>query len=132
MKKHSINFLTKLTFFLAVCIFQFSTQANPLPSTSHKSSNIQRKAPVILAHRWDQEVDIKGWWMSEKLDGVRGYWTGNMLISRSGNPFHVPEWFTRDFPSTPLDGELWIGREQFPELVSIVLKTTIRPMKLIC
>ena len=58
--------------------------------------------------------------MSEKLDGVRGYWTGDKLISRQGNPFHAPEWFTRDFPSTPLDGELWTGREQFPELVSIV------------
>tara|TARA_B100001964_G_scaffold113256_1_gene126357 strand:- start:1265 stop:1630 length:366 start_codon:yes stop_codon:yes gene_type:complete len=37
-----------------------------------------------------------------------------------GIPFHVPEWFTRNFPSTPLDGELWTDREQFQELVSIV------------
>jgi len=33
---------------------------------------------------------------------------------------HVPEWFTRNFPSTSLDGELWTGKEQFSELVSIV------------
>ncbi len=58
--------------------------------------------------------------MSEKLDGVRGYWTGTKLISRQGNPFSAPEWFTRGFPSTPLDGELWTEREQFPELVSIM------------
>ena len=58
--------------------------------------------------------------MSEKLDGVRGYWTGKELISRQGNPFHAPEWFTRDFPQTPLDGELWTERDQFQELVSIV------------
>ena len=58
--------------------------------------------------------------MSEKLDGVRGYWTGKELISRQGNPFHVPEWFTRDFPQTPLDGELWTERDQFQELVGIV------------
>ncbi len=58
--------------------------------------------------------------MSEKLDGVRGYWTGKKLISRSGNPFHAPNWFTKNFPSTPLDGELWLGRQQFSELVSIV------------
>ena len=58
--------------------------------------------------------------MSEKFDGVRGYWTGKELMSRQGNPFHAPEWFTSDFPPTPLDGELWIGREKFPELVSIV------------
>jgi DNA ligase-1 len=58
--------------------------------------------------------------MSEKLDGVRGYWTGNKLISRQGNSFHAPEWFTRNFPSIPLDGELWTEREQFQELVTIV------------
>ena len=74
----------------------------------------------MLAHQWDQEIDIKGWWMSEKLDGVRGYWTGEKLISRAGNPFHAPEWFTRNFPSTPLDGELWTGRGQFSEIASIV------------
>tara|TARA_B100001964_G_C14150696_1_gene561900 strand:- start:1026 stop:1271 length:246 start_codon:yes stop_codon:yes gene_type:complete len=64
--------------------------------------------------------NINGWWMSEKLDGVRGYWTGNKLISRQGNSFHAPEWFTRNFPSIPLDGELWTEREQFQELVTIV------------
>ena len=58
--------------------------------------------------------------MSEKLDGVRGYWTGKELISRQGNLFHAPEWFTRNLPPTPLDGELWTEREQFQELVSIV------------
>ena len=74
----------------------------------------------MLAQRWDQKVDIKGWWMSEKLDGVRGYWTGKELISRSGNLFSVPKWFTRNFPSTPLDGELWIGRRQFSVLIGII------------
>lgn len=58
--------------------------------------------------------------MSEKLDGVRGYWTGDEMISRSGNPFYVPERFTRDFPTTPLDGELWIDRRKFSELASII------------
>ena len=119
MKKHTTIFLTKLSLFLVVCIPQISTQANPL-QPSHQSSNIQQKAPVMLAHSWDQKVEIKGWWMSEKLDGVRGYWTGSKLISRQGNLFNAPEWFTRNFPSTPLDGELWTEREQFQELVSIV------------
>ncbi len=79
----------------------------------------------MLAHRWDRKVDITGWWMSEKLDGVRGYWTGKKLVFRSGNLLHVPEWFTRGFPSTPLDGELWIGREQFSELASIVRRKSV-------
>ena len=33
--------------------------------------------PVLLAERWDgQRPD--GWWMSEKLDGVRAYWDGKV------------------------------------------------------
>ena len=58
--------------------------------------------------------------MSEKLDGVRGYWTGKELISRSGHVFHAPKWFINNFPPTALDGELWIGRQQFSELVGIL------------
>ena len=74
----------------------------------------------MLAHSWNEKIDIKNWWMSEKLDGVRGYWTGNQLISRAGNLFHAPKWFIQNFPSHPLDGELWMGRKQFSELVSII------------
>ena len=51
----------------------------------------------MLAQRWDQKVDIQGWWMSEKLDGVRGYWTGKEMISRSGNPFHIPNMVYQEF-----------------------------------
>ena len=95
-------------------------QPTPALSTSQKAGHKPQKAPVMLAHRWDQKVDIKGWWMSEKLDGVRGYWTGKEMISRSGHQFHIPTWFTKNFPSTPLDGELWIGRQQFSEIVGII------------
>ncbi len=112
--------LSWLSFFIAATVLSFPTLATPPLSNSPSLSKKHQKAPVMLAHRWDQKVDIKGWWMSEKLDGVRGYWTGKKLISRSGNTFHVPKWFTKNFPSTSLDGELWLGRQQFSELVSIV------------
>lgn len=120
MKKYFIILLTWLSLFIVASVFSFSSLATPPLSTSHPPSKKHRKAPVMLAHQWNQKVDIKGWWMSEKLDGVRGYWTGKKLISRSGNPFHSPKSFTKNFPPTPLDGELWIGRQQFSELVSIV------------
>ena len=123
MKKQTIIFLTKLSIILPIVFLQFSSQANPLQSSLQRS-NFRKKAPVMLAHRWDKQVDIKGWWMSEKLDGVRGYWTGKEMISRSGNPFRAPKWFTSNFPATPLDGELWLGRQQFSELVSIVRRKT--------
>ena len=76
--------------------------------------------PLLLAERWDNAQDLSGWWMSEKLDGVRAYWDGRSLISRLGNPFHAPDWFLTDLPVEPLDGELWIGRKAFQRTVGVV------------
>ena len=76
--------------------------------------------PLLLAERWDNSQDLAGWWLSEKLDGVRAYWDGKVLISRLGNSFHAPDWFLTGLPETPLDGELWIGRKAFQRTVGIV------------
>jgi len=76
--------------------------------------------PVLLAHKWEGDTDLTGWWLSEKLDGVRAYWDGARFISRLGNAFFAPAWFTAGLPTTPLDGELWVGRKQFQKCVSIV------------
>jgi len=85
-----------------------------------KEENPTEKAPVLLAHPWDLETDIMGWWLSEKLDGIRAYWDGKDLISRLGNVFHAPDWFKAGFPSFKLDGELWVGRKKFNETSGIV------------
>ena len=42
--------------------------------------------------------NLAGWWMSEKLDGVRAYWTGKEFLSRLGNPLHAPDWFCQGLP----------------------------------
>jgi DNA ligase 1 len=76
--------------------------------------------PVLLAHKWENDVDLTGWWLSEKLDGVRAYWDGERFISRLGNQFFAPPWFTAALPKTPLDGELFGGRKQFQRTVGIV------------
>ena len=76
--------------------------------------------PLLLAERWDSAQDLTGWWLSEKLDGVRAYWNGRSLISRLGNPFNAPDWFIEGLPDIPLDGELWIGRKSFQRTVGIV------------
>lgn len=39
--------------------------------------------PLLLAERWDNAADLSGWWMSEKLDGVRAYWDGKQFLSGS-------------------------------------------------
>ncbi|HZY88364.1 MAG TPA: DNA ligase [Gemmataceae bacterium] len=75
--------------------------------------------PVLLAERWDNETDLSGWWMSEKLDGVRAYWDGKQFLSRLGNVYHAPDWFLEGLPDVPLDGELWLRRKGFQRTVSI-------------
>eukprot|EP01027_Heterolobosea_sp_BB2_P004956 GEZU01007622.1.p1 GENE.GEZU01007622.1~~GEZU01007622.1.p1 ORF type:complete len:260 (-),score=24.72 GEZU01007622.1:119-898(-) len=68
----------------------------------------------MLATNWNQEIDPTGWWMSEKLDGIRAYWDGQKLYSRTGRQITAPSYFTNALPKgQALDGELWIGREQF-------------------
>lgn len=75
----------------------------------------------LLAHAWDNYLDLTGWWMSEKLDGVRAYWDGKQFISRQGNVYMAPDWFVEDLPpDIHLDGELWIARKAFQKTVSIV------------
>lgn len=78
--------------------------------------------PVLLAHSYEDQdgLDPSGWWMSEKLDGVRAYWDGKQFVTRQGNVFHAPAWFTEDLPDHPLDGELWMGRRMFQKTISIV------------
>jgi len=58
--------------------------------------------------------------MSEKLDGVRAFWDGKALISRLGNAFVAPDWFTAGLPSDALDGELWCARKAFQRTSGIV------------
>jgi DNA ligase-1 len=82
---------------------------------------VEGKAPpVLLAHKWETDHDPTGWWMSEKLDGIRAYWDGEGFISRLGNKFYAPDWFVADLPADTLDGELWVGRKQFQRTTSIV------------
>ncbi len=76
--------------------------------------------PLLLANVYAEPQDLAAYWVSEKLDGVRAYWNGEQLISRQGNPFQAPAWFTRGFPQTPLDGELWMGRGSFETLSGTV------------
>lgn len=76
--------------------------------------------PLLLAHKWEMDVALEGWWMSEKLDGVRAYWDGARFVSRLGNPFVAPAWFCDGLPKTPLDGELFGGRKRFQRTVGVV------------
>ncbi len=75
---------------------------------------------LMHASSRDDTLDVSAYLVSEKLDGVRGHWTGERLLTRSGHAVDPPAWFTADWPSTPMDGELWLGRGRFAEVSGIV------------
>jgi DNA ligase-1 len=48
---------------------------------------------LLLANKWNGKQNMTGWWMSEKLDGVRAWWDGKRFLSRQGNMFNAPDWY---------------------------------------
>lgn len=75
---------------------------------------------ILLAEVYRNQVDVTQYLVSEKLDGVRAIWDGQVLRFRSGKTIHAPGWFTDGLPGRPLDGELWMGRGSFERLSGIV------------
>ena len=98
--------MIKLIFLCMLTIYNFTY-----------AKTIQVQKPKIY-HGYE---NINGWLMSEKLDGIRGYWDGKELKSKNGNKINAPKWFTHDFPPFALDGELWSKRGDFENIQSIVL-----------
>lgn len=94
------------------------------------------------------KFSMAGWFLSEKLDGVRAYWDGGLsrgvqasrvpyantvkdhrlkhevmatgLWSRTGKVIYAPDYWLDELPNFPLDGELWLGVHRFQELTSVV------------
>ncbi len=79
---------------------------------------------LLLANVYRTDVVLADYWVSEKFDGVRGFWDGRQLVTRNGNPIAAPAWFTAGWPDTPLDGELWAGRGRFTFAASAVARGT--------
>ena len=95
------------------------------------------------------KVSPAGWFISEKMDGIRCFWDGGIsrglmaetvryantikdvnpqkatgLWSRTGKVIHAPDWWLNHLPDFPLDGELFLGRGKFQSTYSIVAKYT--------
>ncbi len=79
---------------------------------------------LLLAKKYEAEKhDPTGWWISEKLDGVRAYYRDGKLYTRTGHVIATPNWFLgANLIPYQLDGELWTGRGGFQDVVSIVRK----------
>jgi DNA polymerase/3'-5' exonuclease PolX len=61
-----------------------------------------------------------GWFSSEKYDGYRARYMGEepeqVFLSRQQKLFNAPEWFKEAMPNINLDGELWVGRDNFQDM----------------
>jgi DNA ligase-1 len=97
--------LIKYLYIACALFFSFSAVATP---------------PDLWLLKTYENQDISGWVMSEKLDGVRAYWDGENLLTRSGKIIHAPKWFVKKYPPFAIDGELWTKRGDFANILSIV------------
>ena len=79
---------------------------------------------LMLPKVYTGQIDVAGWLMSEKLDGVRGYWDGRRLLSKNGQVFFPPATFIRDLPPFPVEGEIWGGRGSFAQTLAIITQKT--------
>lgn len=59
--------------------------------------------------------DLRGWWIGEKLNGVRAYWDGREMWTRAGNRIEIPGAWRAELPAEQLDGELYAGASRFNE-----------------
>lgn len=65
-------------------------------------------------------LPLTEYWVREQFQGVRAYWDGQRLLNTAGEPMPAPPGFTRDFPATPLEGALWMGRGATGRLFEIL------------
>jgi len=123
MAYHSVSrSVTYLALLLGTAFF-------PLAASAAKAAGANLQAPaqappaLMLAKPWQAHLDPVDYLVSEKLDGVRAFWDGRVLRFRSGRRIAAPDWFTAALPATPLDGELWLGRNRFDRLSAIVRRS---------
>ena len=84
------------------------------------SSLVYAQPELTLAQVYRDDLDVTAYYVSEKYDGVRAYWDGQQLLTRQGNTLLIPDFFRRQLPEQPLDGELWFGRDEFSRAAALV------------
>lgn len=108
-----------LGFFMCLALGLPARAADPSANTPTKSPD--SKAPaLLLAKVYHPSIALADYWVSEKYDGVRGFWDGEKLLTRGGERVAAPAWFTAGWPDVRMDGELWAGRGKFQQAVSTV------------
>ncbi|HEU0198641.1 MAG TPA: DNA ligase [Nevskiaceae bacterium] len=75
---------------------------------------------VELVDIYPGHLDLSHYWVSEKYNGARGYWDGHELWTRGGQKIAAPAWFTKNWPTVAMDGELWAGYGHFGQASAAV------------
>ncbi|MDQ2988803.1 MAG: DNA ligase [Pseudomonadota bacterium] len=112
-------------FFLS--LIGLALAGSQLPAAAGAPAEISQASsapPLMLANVYRSGVVLADYWVSEKYDGVRGYWDGQLLWTRGGERVAAPGWFTAGWPKVAMDGELWAGHGQFAKAVSTVRQQT--------
>jgi DNA ligase-1 len=107
---------------LLIIVLLSKTYAFCLAGELSPSRTEETSAPQQLATLYQDDLLVKNYWISEKLDGIRARWNGSALITRNGNIINAPAWFVKNLPKQTLDGELWLDRNSFEKTASIVLR----------
>lgn len=107
---------------MCTCILLLVVSTILFSVTFPAQSIAQQNEHVLLAQVYRRGIDVRQYLVSEKYDGVRAVWDGSTFYTRSGRKISTPNWFTKDLPKTPLDGELWLGHGKFDALSGAVRK----------
>ena len=108
---------TQLTILLFYSYLNLGLAQDPSSNQAGKLSIPQQLATVFR-----DDIVVKDYWISEKLDGIRARWDGSQLTTRSGKVIAAPAWFVDGFPARILEGELWLARTNFEPTASIILR----------
>lgn len=92
-----------------------------IPAVPTSATDAPETLPApMLAIPLPDGIEVAAYLASEKLDGVRARWDGRALWTRGGIRIDAPARFTRGWPATPMDGELWLGRGRFDATSALV------------
>ena len=110
--------LSRLAAAIGLLLSPFHLQAAEAPGLMKAKS---LPSSLLASSGWEQ-YSIHDFYVSEKLDGIRAFWTGHQLVTRSGKAISAPDWFTASLPGNVLlDGELWGGRSSFEQVAATVM-----------
>jgi DNA ligase-1 len=85
--------------------------------TSVPAFSLATLPTLQLAMVYQPQEDISSFWISEKLDGVRAFWDGKQLRSRSGQWIALPATLMQQLPPFAVEAELWAGRGKFQQVM---------------